>query len=80
MSAAFSFLPSRGAKIRRGGELMMIPEEAARLASNLSSLGAFLDGGFIGTLRVKLPGENPDGSDVYFEIKYPDWKNIGSRR
>ncbi len=58
----------------------MTPAETARLASNLSSLGAFLDDGFTGTLRVKLAGENPDGSDVDFKITFPDWKNIGSSR
>jgi hypothetical protein len=59
---------------------MMTPAETARLASNLSSLGAFLDDGFTGTLRVKLAGASPDGSDVDFKITYPDWKNIGSKR
>ncbi len=59
---------------------MMTPAEVARLASNLSSIGAFLDEGFIGTLRVRLPHENPDGNDADFKITYPDWKNIGSKR
>ncbi len=59
---------------------MMTPAETARSASNLNSLGAFLDEGFIGTLRVKLAGANPDGSDVDIKIPYPDWKNIGSKR
>jgi hypothetical protein len=58
----------------------MTQAESVRLASNLGSLGAFLDDGFTGTLRVKLAGENPDGSDVDFKITYPDWKNIASRR
>jgi hypothetical protein len=58
----------------------MNPEQVARLASNLSSLGAFLDDGFTGRLRVKLAGENPGLSDVDFTITYPDWKNIGSKR
>ena len=59
---------------------MMTPAETARLASTLSSLGAFLDDGFTGTLTVKLAGASPDGSDVDFKITYPDWKNIGSKR
>jgi hypothetical protein len=49
---------------------MMTPAETARLASNLSSLEAFLDGGFSGTLRVKLAGASPDGSDVDFTITH----------
>jgi hypothetical protein len=59
---------------------MMTPAETAHFASNLSSLGAYFDDGFTGTLRVKIAGENPDGSDVEFSITYPDWKNIGSSR
>jgi hypothetical protein len=59
---------------------MMAPEETAHFALNLSSLGAFLNDGFIGTFRVKLAGENPDGSDIEFKITYPDWKNSGSIR
>jgi hypothetical protein len=62
------------------GDVMMTPAETAHFAPKLDSLGAFLDDGFTGTLRVKLPGENPDGSDVEFPITYPDWKNIGSNR
>ena len=58
----------------------MNPAQIARLASNLGSLGAFLDDDFTGTLRVKLPGQNPDGSDVDFMITYPDWENISSKR
>jgi hypothetical protein len=68
------------AKICAKGEVMMTPAETSHFASNLDSLGAFLDNGFIGTLRVKVAGENPDGSDVEFPITYPDWKNIGSSR
>jgi hypothetical protein len=59
---------------------MMTPAETAHLASNLGSLGTFLDRGFTGTLKVKLAGENADVSDVEFSITYPDWKNIGSSR
>ena len=59
---------------------MMSTAETARLASNLRGLGAFLDGGFTGTLRVKLTRQNPDGGDIEFEIAYPDWKNISSTR
>jgi len=55
----------------------MNPAQIAQLASNLRSIGAFLDDGFVGTLRVKLAVENLGRSDVNFTITYPDWKNIG---
>lgn len=52
-----------------------------RFASDLKALHAFLEnGGFIGTLSVKIPHGSPDGSDIRFKLPYPDWKNIGSHR
>jgi len=38
------------AKLQNEGEVKMNPAQIARLASNLSSLGAFLDDGFTGTM------------------------------
>jgi hypothetical protein len=39
-----AFLFMSGAKLEDEGEVTMSPEQIARLASNLSGLGAFLDG------------------------------------
>jgi hypothetical protein len=61
------------------GEVTMTPAKVARLASDLRVIGAFLDDGFIGILRVRVASGNPDGSDVNLTITYPDWKSIGSK-
>jgi hypothetical protein len=36
------------------------------------------EGQVFGTFDLTFPKANPNGSDVRFELTYPDWKNIGS--
>ena len=59
---------------------MMTSTEYARIQSKLTALGAFLDDGFVGTLRIKFAAENPDGSDVDIALVYPNWKALSSER